>query len=199
MSLRTVLARIVRTVAAIAVITFTLVGWTSPAEAHITSISITRVESPTFQGVSFGDVGPYEKVVGRARGEVDPNDPRNAVIADIALAPRNARGMVEYSTDFYILRPVNRAAGNHRIFFEINNRGNNFSFGLLNNAPAAVVNDPTTAADAGNGFLMRQGYTFVSSGWDAGVAPGGGRQTITVPVARNPDGTSIVGPALEDS
>ena len=73
-------------------------------------IVITRVESPTFEGVSFGDVGPYQKLVGRASGEVDPNDPRNAVIADIALAPRNARGMVEYSTDIYILRPVDPVA-----------------------------------------------------------------------------------------
>jgi Alpha/beta hydrolase domain len=170
----------------------------SPAEAHITRIDITRVESPTFEGASFGEVGPYEKVVGRAFGEVDPRDPRNAVIADINLAPRNVRGMVEYSTDVYILRPVDSSKGNHRLFFEINNRGNNFSFGLLNNAPAAVVNDPTTAVDAGNGFLMRQGYTIILSGWDAGVAPGGGRQTITVPIARNPDGSSIVGPALEE-
>ena len=168
------------------------------AEAHITRIDVTRVESPAFGGTPFGEAGPYEKVVGRAFGEVDPRDPRNAVIVDINLAPRNARGMVEYSTDIYILRPVDASKGNHRVFFEINNRGNNFSFGLLNNAPAAVVNDPTTVVDAGNGFLMRQGYTIVLGGWDAGVAPGGGRQTIAVPIARNLDGSSIVGPAIEE-
>ena len=104
---------------------------------------------------------------------------------------------MEYSTDVYILRPIDRSKGNGRLFFEINNRGNNFSFGLLNDT-AAVLNDPTSAADAGNGFLMRQGYTIVLSGWDAGVAPGGGRQTIAVPIARNPDGSPIVGPALEE-
>ena len=195
---RTLLKSMPRPLAAIAAAAFALLGWSALAEAHITRIEITRVESPTFEGTSFGEVGPYEKLVGRAFGEVDPRDPRNAVIADINLAPRNARGMVEYSTDVYILRPVDSSKGNHRIFFEINNRGNNFSFGLLNNAPAAVVNDPTTAVDAGNGFLMRQGYTIVLSGWDAGVAPGGGRLTIAVPIARNPDGSSIVGPALEE-
>ena len=195
---RTLLKSMPRPLAAIAPAAFALLGWSALAEAHITRIEITRVESPTFEGASFGEVGPYEKFTGRAYGEVDPRDPRNAVIADINLAPRNARGMVEYSTDVYILRPVDSSKGNHRIFFEINNRGNNFSFGLLNNAPAAVVNDPTTAVDAGNGFLMRQGYTIVLSGWDAGVAPGGGRQTIAVPIARNPDGSSIVGPALEE-
>ena len=134
---------------------------------------------------------------GRAFGEVDPNDPRNALIVDIALAPRNARGRVEYSTDVYILRPVDPARGNHRVFFEINNRGNLLSFGRMNDA-ATGGNDPTTAADAGIGFLMRQGYTIVLSGWDATVAAGAGRQTITVPIAKNPDGSSIVGPALEE-
>jgi hypothetical protein len=196
MTLRTGLLRSSRTTAAIAVVAFTI-GWTPYAEADITRIAITRIESPTFEGVSFGAVGQYEKLVGRAFGEVDPNDLRNAVIVDIVLAPRNARGMVEYSTDIYILRPVDPAHGNHKVFFEVNNRGNILSFGRMNDAGTGG-NDPTTAADAGIGFLMRQGYTIASSGWDATVAPGGGRQTITVPVARNPDGSSIVGPALEE-
>jgi hypothetical protein len=168
------------------------------ADASITRIEITRVESPTFEGASFGEVGQYEKIVGRAFGEVDPNDSRNRVIADIRLAPRNARGTVEYSTDIYILRPMDRSAGNQRMFFEINNRGNNLSFGLMNSAPTAVVNDPTSVADSGNGFLMRQGYTIVLSGWDAGVTPGDGRQTLSVPTVRNPDGSPVVGPALEE-
>src|SRR5215471_17350457 len=152
------------------------------AEARITRIEITRVESPTFGGASFGDVGQYEKLVGRAFGEVDPADPHNAVIVDISLAPRNSRGVVEYSTDVYILRPVDRSKGNHRLFFEINNRGNLTSFGQFNNATTGG-NDPTTAADAGNGFLMRQGYTIVMSGWDVTAAAGDGRLTMTVPVA----------------
>ncbi|MBA3439097.1 MAG: hypothetical protein H0T92_04425, partial [Pyrinomonadaceae bacterium] len=173
------------------------------AEAHITRIEITRVESPTFEGTSFGDVGQYEKLRLRAFGEVDPNDPRNAVITDIELAPRNARGMVEYSTDVFILKPVDSSRGNHRLFYHMNNRGDiggppmgiSVLFAFNNGGGG---NDPTTAADAGNGFLMRQGYTIVSSGWDAGVAPGNNRLTITVPTARNPDGSTIVGPALEE-
>lgn len=170
--------------------------WPVVADARITRIEITRVESPTFGGTSFGAVGPYEKLVGRAFGEVDPSDPRNAVIVDIRLAPRNSRGMVEYSTDIYILKPVDASRGNHRLFFDINNRGEGRALAQLNDA--AGRNDPTDAADAGNGFLMRQGYTIVWSGWDATVEPGEGGFTITVPVAKNPDGTSIVGPALEE-
>ncbi|MEP6978453.1 MAG: alpha/beta hydrolase domain-containing protein [Thermoleophilia bacterium] len=171
------------------------------AEARITRIQITRVESPTFAGASFGTVGQYEKLVGRAYGEVDPTDSKNAIIADIALAPKNAAGMVEYSTDLFILRPIDRSMGNHRVLYDVNNRGGKFAMLYLNNSPGSFPlppNDPTTAADAGNGFLMRQGYTLVWSGWDATVSPGNNRLTITVPVAHNPDGSSIVGPALEE-
>jgi hypothetical protein len=171
------------------------------AEARITRIQITRVESPTFEGTSFGTVGQYEKLVGRAYGEVDPADPKNAIIADIALAPKNAAGMVEYSTDIVILRPVEQSQGNHRVLYDINNRGGKFALLYLNDSPGSFPlppNDPTTAADAGNGFLMRQGYTLVWSGWDATVSAGNNRLTLTVPVAHNPDGSSIVGPALEE-
>ena len=184
------------TIAGIAVLAFAL-GLTSFAEAETTRIVITRVESPTFEGVSFGEVGQYEKLVGRAFGEVDPHDSHNRVIVDLALAPRNARGMVEYATDIYILKPIDLARGNHRLFLEVNNRGNLLSLFRMNDAQSGG-NDPTMAADAGNGFLMREGYTVVSSGWDVSVASGGGRQTITLPVAKQADGSSIVGPALEE-
>jgi alpha/beta hydrolase family protein len=183
--------------AGICVVAVNALAFVPSAQADITRIVITRVESPTFEGVAFGSTGPYEKIVGRAFGEVDPNDPRNRAIVDLAFAPRNARGNVEYATDLYLLAPVDRARGNHRIFFEINNRGNNLSFGVMNDATPGG-NDPTTAADAGNGFLMRQGYTIVLSGWDISVPAGSGRLTMTVPIARNRDGSSITGPSLEE-
>ena len=167
------------------------------ADARITRIEITHVESPAFEGRRFGAAGPYEKLRGRAHGEVDPDDPRNAVITDIELAPRNARGMVEYSMDIYILRPVD--AGSGKLLLEINNRGNKLS-GILNHRPLAAGgrrNDPTAAADAGDGFLMERGYILAWNGWDVGAAPGDDRLTITVPVARQPDGAAIEGPSYE--
>src|SRR5712692_412732 len=169
----------------------------SLSPAGITRLEITRVEAPTFAGRTFGSVGQYEKLVGRAYGEVDPNDPRNTVITDLKLAPKNARGMVEYATDVYILKPLDPSKSNHRLFFEINNRGGNLSFGQLNDATTGG-NDPTAAGDAGNGYLMEQGYTIVLSGWDVTATPGAGRLTITAPVAMNPDGSSITGPSLEE-
>ena len=169
----------------------------APAEAGIIRFVVTSVERPTFEGTSFGTVGQYEKLRGRAFGEVDPNDPRNAIITDIKFAPRNARGMVEYSMDVLILKPIDLPRGNGQLLYHMNNRGNlQFLFSLNN---GGLGNNPTTAADAGNGFLMRYGYTIVSSGWDASVAPGASLPlTITVPVARNPDGSAIVGPSLDE-
>ncbi len=170
----------------------------SEAQARITRIEIKRVEQPTFQGRTFGAVGAYEKLVGRAFGEVDPKDPRNAVIVDIANAPKNARGMVEYDTDFMILKPVDLAKGNHRLWFEVNNRGSLGSFQQYNDARSDEGNNPTTAEDAGSGFVMRQGYSIVTAGWDISAPPGDGRFTIHVPVAANADGSPIVGLSMEE-
>src|SRR5690349_6414763 len=100
-----------------------LLSAAGPATARIARLDITSVQSPTFGGTSFGRVGAYEKLVGTAFGEVDPDDPRNSVITDIRLAPRNSRGMVEYSMDVCILAPIDRSRGNHRVLFEVNNRG----------------------------------------------------------------------------
>ena len=165
----------------------------SAADAKITRIEVTTAESPTFEGTSFGGVGRYEKLTGMVYGEVDPADPLNAIITDVELAPTNAHGRVEYFAEIYILRPVDPSRGNHRIFFDLNNRGNMRAMQLNQGGGG---NDPTTAEDAGNGFLMRQGFTILSSGWDALAGPSG--INITVPVAKNPDGTSIIGPSMEE-
>ena len=164
------------------------------AKPGIRSIVIdpARSQSPTFGGLSFGSVGQYEKLRGTAYGELDPSDPRNALITDIELAPVNARGMVEYSMDIFILKPINLSNGNQRLFFDFNNRGQ-MRLGRLNDA--AVTNDPTTATDAGTGFIMNQGYTVVSNGWDFG-ASGFDSMKITVPVATN-GGAIITGPSYE--
>src|ERR1700730_11437645 len=80
-------------------------------EARITKIQITIRESPTFGGYSWPGVGQYEKIAGKAFGEIDPTDPKNSVIVDILLAPRTTKGTVEYAFDFYILKPINLTRG----------------------------------------------------------------------------------------
>jgi len=189
---------------------------TPGAEARITSIVIDCAKSqsvacgtaPTFGGTSFGSVGQYEKLRGTAFGELDQSDARNAIITDIELVPAANRnpatpaGKVKYSMDIFILKPINLAHGNHRVLLDMNNRGemrlarlNEFS---LDHPP--LTNNPTTAADAGTGFIMTQGYTVVGNGWDVGATTGGttgGGMTISIPPAKKPDGSSITGPSYE--
>jgi hypothetical protein len=167
------------------------------AQARITRIEITQTESPTFGGASFGDVGRYEKLVGRAFGEIDPRDPRDpasAAITDLALAPRNARGMVEYDTGIIVLQPIDPAKGNHRLFYELTNRGVILTLRALNDSPNASTTNPAVA-DAGNGFLMRQGYTLLYSGWDVSAV---GTFASHYPIAVSRDGSPIVGPSIEE-
>src|SRR5262245_6621689 len=111
----------------------------SAADARITKLTIVTREAPTFGGHTFPGVGQYEKLVGQAYGELDPNDPKNAVIVDIKLAPRNARGKVEYAFDFYILKPIDLSKGNHKMMYEPPNRGRK-THGSLNRG--AGTNDP---------------------------------------------------------
>jgi len=171
----------------------------SPTNASITRIQITSKESPTFGGYSWPGVGQYERIVGKAFGEVDPTDPQNAVIVDLALAPRNVRGNVEYSFDFYILKPIDLTKGAHKVMYEPPNRGGKTwsAFARMpgGNDPGSIT-DPAVLA---NSFLMPRGYTIVWSGWDksAGTNTANFNATITLPIARNLDGTSITGPSYE--
>jgi hypothetical protein len=171
------------------------------AQARITRVVIDPAlsQSPTFGGYAWPGVGQYEKLVGKAYGEVNPHDRRNRVIVDIELAPRNARGNVEYAFDFYILKPIDLRKGAHKMMYEPPNRGRKTwnTFGRVpgNNDPGSI-SDPAVLANA---FLMPRGFTMVWSGWDysAGTSNAGFNSTITLPVAKNPDGSTIIGPAYE--
>ena len=146
-------------------------------------LRINRRE-PFADGHCFGDAGPYERLVGRAHFAVDPEAPEYSEVVDLDRVPRNADGLVEYATDVCILKPA--GPGNRRLFFGYGNRGNKRELQFFNDAPAS--NDPRTLRDAGNGFLMRRGYTVVWAAWEGDLLPGDGRMLLDVPVAR--DGTA---------
>jgi hypothetical protein len=135
------------------------------------------------RGREFPITGAYEKLVGRIYGEVDPKNRLNKVIVNLDKAPRNRRGKVEYWSDFCILKPVDMARGNGKIFYDAPNRGSKRIVAFLNDAPA--TNDPSTMEDAGNGFLMRQGYTLVWCGWQGDLMPQKNWLVMGVPVATN--------------
>jgi Alpha/beta hydrolase domain len=165
------------------------------SQARIVRLEITQT-TPAFGGRSFGKTGAYERVIGKAYGEVDPQSLSNAMIQDLALAPKNARGMVEYSTDIDILRPADRTGSNGVLFFNILNRGNKGGLALFNadvpGGPANIGNI-NAVSEAGDGFMQQQGYTVIWFGWQPDVIAGNNRMTMQVPVAKNPDGSAITG------
>ena len=169
------------------------------ADARLTKLTIVT-RTTAFGGFSFPGIGTYEKIYGQYTGELNPNDPHNAVITDIALAPRNAAGNVVYTADFYILKPTDLSKGAHKAMYEPPNRGGK-TYGTLNRT-SGNTNDPAAITDGAmlaQSFLWARGYTTMFTGWDfaAGTDNSGFISTITVPVAKNPDGTSITGPAYE--
>lgn len=160
----------------------------APAEARVVSLEVVETESPAFDGRVFGEVGTYDRIVARATLAVDPEDPHNAGIVDISLAPTNAAGEVEFATEVHILRPTDTARGNARLFYDVLNRGRKLGLILLNDAPAS--NDLAGAEAAGNGFLMREGYTVVWSGWQPDIATADGVIGLEVPVLDGVTGMS---------
>jgi len=158
--------------------------------ARINRIEIERVESPTFGGATFGEVDQYEKLVGRAYGELDPRDELNSGIVYIDKAPLNAAGRVEYGMDVYILKPVDMSRSNRTLIYDVVNRGNARALQVFN-VNGSASNDPRGAQDAGDGFLFRLGYTLVASGWQADVLPGNNRLIARLPVATEPGGQPI--------
>jgi hypothetical protein len=160
-------------------------------------IEIDRVES-AFDGMSFGSVGPYEKIVGRAFGELDPSDRLNAEIVNLGNAPRNAAGRVEYCVDFCLLKPVDIRKSNRHLLYDALNRGDKLALVDMNDAPKGLgSNELATAADAGNGFLMRQGYVILFAAWQGDVAPEEKHMLARFPIATN-NGTPIVERAREE-
>ena len=141
-------------------------------------------------GMAFGEAGAYERLAGRVRLAVDPAAPQNRTIVDLDKAPKGPDGLVECSADLMILKPVDMARGNRRLFYDWGNRGNIRSLQFFNDAVHS--NAPLAAEHAGNGFLFRRGYTVVWIGWEGDLVPGSGRFTIDTPVATD-NGKPITG------
>jgi len=134
-------------------------------------------------GKIFGKTGAYEKLTGRFIYSVDPDNKANSMIVDLKLASLNSVGLLEFEGDFIILKPVDQNKGNHKILYDVNNRGNLYMLGLYNNARS--TNNPVSEQHAGNGFLMEQGYTLVWSAWNWDVTTSGNKLQIELPVATN--------------
>ncbi len=154
-----------------------LLAWTPATDARITKIVVETVTSPAFGGQSFGAVGQYETLAGRAFGELDPNDPLNAIITDIELAPTNANGMVGYEATFLLVKPIDMSKASGLMWHYVPNRGGRITL------PA----DVRALGDVG----LSSGWQGDNSGGTAHGAPG--RDYVVVPIAKNPDGSPITG------
>ncbi len=141
------------------------------AVAQVTRLEILSRE-PAAGSQVFGAAGAYETIRGRVHGEVDPSDRRNRIVQDIALAPRNARGRVEYVATFALMKPVDASRASGVLVYTVVNRGNG--------APSAGPD----------------GHISLVSGWQGDVAPTAVNQTIQVPVARHANGSDVTGPVL---
>ena len=142
-------------------------------EARVVRIEILKVErvDPPASGPQSA-LPPYERLSGKFYGELDPADPKNALITDIQRAPKNARGKVEYVGTFALMKPVDAPKASGVLMYSVVNRGNG---------------QPAASAD---------GHISLVSGWQGDVVPTATNQTIQVPRATNPDGSSIVGPFI---
>jgi hypothetical protein len=151
----------------------------APGLARVVRVEITGSE-PFVSKAYTGAYGPYELVTGRVYHEVDPADPLNTPIVDLDKAPRNAKGLVEFSADLQILKPIDTAKGSRRLLYIVVNRGR----------PNNDFND----------LLANRGYTIVWSGWQGNVEPTtdpktGKRSNYAndFPRGKNADGSTITG------
>ena len=183
---------ILRTVGSVVGMVAAVLATPTTSDARIVRIEITS-ETAWAGGKTFGGTGGYVHLKGRAYGEVDPDLEQNRIIQDLKLAPRNARGRVEYVTDIEILRPADLAKGNNVLLVEVHNRGRKLLLRNFNDDVAGDTSKLNAVAESGDGFLMSEGYTIVWYGWQADVLPGDNRITLKVPAAKSADGSPLTG------
>ena len=125
------------------------------AQARVNSVEVfSRTRIP-------GDATrpDYEKILGRVHFAIRPDDPHSKNIVDIDKAPLNRTGEVAFSADVFLIRPLEKSNG--ALLLEIPNRGGKGLLALLDGGKS----DPKTEKDLGDGWLLQQGYTFASLGW----------------------------------
>src|SRR3989454_3892184 len=129
-----------------------------PVSAEVVRIDV-QSRADLVGGQPFGAAGPYEKLSGKIFFAVDPALVANRIVTDLSKAPRNAAGKVEFSADFFLIKPKRIEKGNGAVLFEVSNRGGKGMLGFFNHASGSL--DPASAEQFGDGFLLRQGFTLL--------------------------------------
>jgi len=166
----------------------------SSAEARVAGVEI-EARYPFAAGRSYGAAGAYEVLVGRFHYTVDPELAANALITDIAHAPRAADGAVAFAGDFILMKPVDPGRGNRRLLLEVTNRGGLALLPFLNFA--AWSNRPETAGHGGDGLVLEAGYSLLWTAWNWDVTAGNGRLQIALPAAEI-DGRPVTGRVVSE-
>lgn len=156
------------------------------AQGAVTAFDVQARDAQALEGRVFGSAGVAEKISGVATIALDPQDARNAGIADLSLAPRNAAGRVEARADVVILRPANP---NGTLIVEAPNRGRKLIGAVVDEGSVPGSSRLKEAGDAGNGFLLSQGYTLAWVGWQEDVPADAGMR-IVLPTIEGVTGAS---------
>ena len=114
--------------------------------------------------------------------EVAPHLTQNQTICDIHLAPRNKRGQVEFSSDFYLIRPIHPSNGNGTVLYEVSNRGRKGMLGMFNRATSS--RDLTTPGEFGDALLLDHGFSLAWLGWQFDVPRESNRLRLYAPIAK---------------
>jgi hypothetical protein len=166
-----------------------------PCRAEVVRIEV-KTRADVLAGKAFGSAGAFEKLSGKIYFAIDPGNSSNRIIADVDKAPKNAAGKVEFSSDFYMIKPKDLSRGNGTLLYEVSNRGNKGMLGFFDFASGSA--DPQNATDFGDGFLLEQGFTLFWVGWQFDAPNRDGLLRTYVPSAHDADGRSIQGLVRSD-
>src|SRR5580704_1653719 len=97
----------------------------SGAQAANTGITALVIQKTglAFGGCSIPGIGTYTFYQGYATDSVDPTNPLNSMITDIALAPKDANGNVGLYFNVQFVVPTNLANFNGKLVADWPNRG----------------------------------------------------------------------------
>ncbi|MBW8366969.1 MAG: hypothetical protein K0M70_03820, partial [Arenimonas sp.] len=136
-------------------------------QAEVVSVEVASRQAWA-DGRAFGAVGAYEVLRGTVHYAIDPRSASARNVTDIRHAPVNARGLVEYSGPFLVIRPVDAARGNHTTLVEVANRGNTQMNGLFFRTGSGFdLMAATPAATLTESTFFELGYTVAWVGWQA--------------------------------
>jgi hypothetical protein len=94
----------------------------APVSARVVRVEIAS-RTDVLNGKSFGDVGGYERIIGRVYFSLAVANPHNRRIVDLENAVNLKDGEVEFSADFVAVRPKDAQKGNGSMLLQVPNRG----------------------------------------------------------------------------